>query len=187
MSASVSTILTPDDAPPPLALIDMGDGLPQGGFRQASEFVNWDFFNEQPKSIFSKRAWEIVWAPFPTLIRSPIKEDYVWSEDEDAYLDGVFGRDIASPAVHYILLKTRKAVIQSYIRRHGCSTNPRLSIEPTPVEREQELMAQSRSIDRFSQEDACNSDTHDMLAPALSAPRKSERQRRRKRHFDEVD
>jgi len=111
MSASVSTILTPDDAPPPLTLIDMGDGLPQGGFHLASEFVNWDFFNEQPKSIFSKRAWETAWAPFPMSIRSPIEEDYVWSEDEDAYLDGVFGRDIASPAVHHILLETRKAVI----------------------------------------------------------------------------
>ena len=40
ISASVSTILTPSDTLPPLALINIGDGLLQDGFYIASEFIN---------------------------------------------------------------------------------------------------------------------------------------------------
>ena len=99
-------------------------------------------------------------------------------------MDGIFGTDIASPSVQHILLETRKAVIQSYIFRHSNPTNSRLSINLTPVGKEEDLVTQSASTDGDSQE---NSEVRDMAVPALSAPRKSGRPRKRKRYFDEVE
>ena len=77
--ASVRTLLAPvdDNTPTPLAHISMGDQLRQGGFRQASEFVNWDFYNKQHYSFLGDRANEVAWAPDPLVVRRQIDQTTV--------------------------------------------------------------------------------------------------------------
>ena len=62
-----------------------------------------------------------------------------------------------------------------------------LSSKQTPVEIDQDLGEQGSVVDGDMQDRMYNDHLQDMVDPLLSGPRKSQRQRRPKRHFDEID
>jgi len=91
----------------------------QNGFVLASQFVNWNDFNEKGRDI-----WRIItedgdtlWAPDSTAVQQPPSEDFQWSSDEEEYFDTMWGNRVISNEARIDLLATRRLVIINQLRR----------------------------------------------------------------------
>jgi len=164
----------------PLYLINLGDEIIHGGFSQASELVNWEHYNQQPQGFAERRANEAFYAPEGANVVFPNEEDHLWSEDENEWLNGLFGREIIEESTKEDLQYTQLAVILSRQRRRQ-RINQQLLNQPTLVAIKLRIESRIESIKEGSIT-GCT-----VTQPVAPTSRHSQRQRRPKRHFDEVE
>ena len=77
--------------------------------------------------------------------------------------------------------------LRNHFQRRVGLRDTGLSSKPTPVEINQDLGEQGSVVDGDMQDRLCNDHPQDMVDSLLSTLRKSQRQRRPKRHFDEIE
>lgn len=175
----------------PLYLTSLGDDVQLGGFCQASEFVSWQHYHRQPETFAGRRVNEAFYAPEGANVVLPNEQEYEWSEDENEWLESIFGTDIIDDSTKDDLLQTRQAVVRAQQRRLQHYASLQESNAPIPVQIERDLVEQLVVQDRGGIRQGglvtdCTPVQSDSRAYAAQM-RRSDRQRRPKRHFDEVD
>ncbi|KIX02559.1 uncharacterized protein Z518_03471 [Rhinocladiella mackenziei CBS 650.93] len=112
--ASIETILKPlDDLTPlPLYHISMGDDIELGGFRMASELVNWEQYHGLGGASFA-RQWknETAWCPDPQAFKHRPEENFEWSSDEEDYFADLKDDRIVKYRAESVVATRQKAEI----------------------------------------------------------------------------
>jgi len=125
------TLLAPIDdlAPLPLSLTSLGDHIALGGFRLASELINWDEYYEKGGLSFARQIKnEAAFAPDPEAFKQRPIENFEWpSEEEDPFHE----YRIVSFEARIDLLETRKMAVLNRLRhqdaeRQDATIDPRL-------------------------------------------------------------
>jgi hypothetical protein len=180
--ASVETILASVDGvtPTPLYLIPMGDEIQLGGFRMASELVNWDQYHANGGASFAyKLKNEKAWIPDLCGFNNRPEKNFEWSSDEEDFDRDLWGERIVSESARSDILAIRRSVVVNQLwlqdkRRQRASLDPRVLSDAGP---------RAMGLDIGLEVD----DALTAVTEARECTRKSQRQRRPKRHFDEMN
>lgn len=163
--------------PDPLFLVSMGDHIPLGGFRMASELVDWEFYNQQQGFWAGQICNESHFAPDRQALHERIEEEHVWSEDEGQEEDMIWGTGIPSQDALHDLWEARKSTLLNAQRRLYGNPADWLPDDTIMIKRMAQLKARQ----------AMKGSKARRLTEELARPRRSDRPKFRKRHFDELD
>ncbi|KIX06664.1 uncharacterized protein Z518_04640 [Rhinocladiella mackenziei CBS 650.93] len=94
----------------------MGDDIELGGFRMASELVNWEQYHGLRGASFARQEKnEMAWCPDPQAFKHRPKEDYEWSSDEEDFFADLWDDRIVSESARSDLLAIRRSIVMNQL------------------------------------------------------------------------